>query len=140
MSSTVPVTDSSDAKECPDFLTTGVLWNAQRFPWFLVSVRVRDEGRLLDEVLMVPTHLHMKDVVRLVSETFHIVAVDYVSPGHVNGSGKWMIEPVMELSELSSLEGLLVPRCKVAADRVYRGHRLEHSGELGNERTIYRSH
>ena len=131
--------EDDGGEDCPDFLSVGVLWNDRPLPWFLVSMKVRSERHFLDEVLMVPTYHHLKRVFALADDRFQIQSVDYVSPGHVNQTGKWMIEPVLQLSELTSLEGRRVPRCWVGPARIYRGSRLEYPDELGNEQVIYRN-
>lgn len=123
----------------PTLLDVRAIWNDSPSPWFLISVQVNHGAGFVDEVLMVPTYIHLKEVTRLVSEQFKIHSVDYVTPGLVNRTGRWKIEPVLELSELTYGDGSRLPRCLVQGNRVYRANRLEHPEEFAVEDLIYRA-
>ncbi|WP_440778810.1 hypothetical protein [Pseudomonas syringae] len=124
-----------------DFLTAGLVWHPSCFPWFHVSVKVLsrdDRGRHEDQILMVSSYDRLKEIMSQENKLFRIKAISYVTPGDMNGSGQWQIEPLIEIIDLANDGGWSIPRCKVTDKRVYRGFSLEPVPEFWSERVIYR--
>jgi hypothetical protein len=124
-----------------DFLPQGVVWHPSGFPWFLVSVEVLDHDGLdlyQDQVLMISTYDHLKEVLAQVSKLMRVKYIDYVTPGHMNGSGQWQIERLVEIVDLANDGGWSIPLCKVSDTRVYRELTLVPVSEFRNEQVIYR--
>jgi hypothetical protein len=94
--------------------------------------------RLDDQVLMISTLEGLKDVLGQESEHFTVESIDYVTPGFMNETGRWQIESLVEITELSNDGGWGIPRCKVNDKRVYRELSLEPVPEFWNEQVIFR--
>ena len=124
-----------------DFLKEGLVWHPSLFPWFWVNVKVSDQdrkGRLDDQVLMISTLEGLKEVLGQGSELFTVESIDYVTPGFMNETGRWQIESLVEITELSNDGGWGIPRCKVNDKRVYRELSLEPVPDFWNEQVIFR--
>ncbi|WP_110948350.1 hypothetical protein [Pseudomonas bohemica] len=86
---------------------------------------------------MVPSLEGLKKLLGQQNDSFQIDAIDYVTPGFMNGSGQWKMERLIELSELFNDFGWSIPRCTVDGNRVYRGLHLVQTDEWTIERQVY---
>jgi hypothetical protein len=117
-----------------DFLSEGIVWNPLNFPWFNVTVSIEgDTGNSF----MVPSLDQLKRVLAKQNPRLKVESIDYVTPGCMNGSGHWKMEPLVEVTELFNDFGWSIPRCRVNSDRVYRGISLEPADEWKVERVVY---
>jgi hypothetical protein len=117
-----------------DFLSEGVVWHPLNFPWFNVTVSIEGDA---GNSLMVPSLAQLKLVLAKQTPRVKIQSIEYVTPGCMNGSGHWKMEPVVEVTELFNDFGWSIPRCRVKSDRIYRGIRLEPVDEWKTEHHIY---
>ena len=118
-------------------LSAGAIWNPSLLPWYNVNMEIWREDAFAQEVLMVPTMLELKEVIRMQSHSLRITSIELVTPGSMNETGRWQIEVVDEISELLDASGLSIPRCKVEGKRTYRGFSLEPNDEGLTETLIY---
>lgn len=71
-------------------------------PWFYVTLAECHEGLTLRNMLMVAD---VRTLEILLAEQHHdmkIEAVQLVSPGYINKSSRWMMEPLAEVAQVSS--------------------------------------
>gem|GEM_PF-6812226 len=120
-------------------LGPGFVWNSCLFPWYHVSVSLIEQGRVSPHAVMVSTLDELKKLLKQRSDCFTVTSIHYVTPGHMNESGDWKMEPLLEISELFNEEGWSIPRCKVGGNRVYRAMRLEPLSEWRNEQLVFRT-
>lgn len=119
-------------------LLQGVVWNSSLMPWYHVSVRILDQGNVSEHALVVPTFDELKRVLKRRSANFVVKSIEFVTPGHMNGTTGWRMEPLLEISELFNEGGWSIPRCTVSGSRIYRAMRLEPVSEWGNEQVVFR--
>lgn len=119
-------------------LSAGAIWNPSVLPWYNVNMEIWRGEAFAHEVLMVPTILELKEVIRMQSEFLRVASIELVSPGSMNETGRWQIEIVAEITDLVNASGLSIPRCKVEGGRTYRGFELEPNDEGLSESLIYR--
>lgn len=130
---------SSSRSPIRSLLEQEFVWNSCLTPWFYVSVGILDQGRVSDRAVMVQTFDAVKKLLKQRSDCFTVTSIHYITPGHMNGSGDWKMERLLEISELFNEGGWSIPRCKVGENRVYRAMRLEPASEWGNEQLVFRS-
>jgi len=117
-----------------DFLSEGIVWHPFNFPWFNVTISI--EGNPGNS-LMVPSLTQLKTVLSKQNSRVKVESIEYVTPGCMNGTGHWKMEPLVEVTELFNDYGWSIPRCRVKSDRVYRGISLEPVDEWTIEQTVY---
>jgi hypothetical protein len=117
-----------------DFLSGGAILHGESFPWFNVSIRI---GEKPANSLMVPSLDNLKKILAQRGPRLSIESIDYVTPGFMNGSGHWKMEPLLEVTELFNSFGWSIARCRVTNNRVYRGIRLEQMDEWTMEQPVY---
>lgn len=120
-------------------LGQGFVWNSCLTPWYHVSVSGFDQGHFSEHAVMVPTFDELKRLLKQQGDCFKVTCIHYITPGHMNESGDWKMERLVEISELFNEDGWSIPRCKVGGNRVYRAMRLEPVPEWGNEQIVFRS-
>jgi hypothetical protein len=69
-------------------------------------------------MLMVSSFEALKDILKVQHESFQVRSIQYVTPGFVNETGQWKMEPLIEASEAINQQGERVPLFKVS-DRTY---------------------
>ena len=50
-------------------------------------------------MLMVSSFETLKDILKVQHESFQVRSIQYVTPGFVNETGQWKMEPLIEASE-----------------------------------------
>lgn len=124
----------ADPRPMHDFMSGGVVRHATSFPWYNVTVRI--EGNEAN-CFMVPSLSHLKKILAQQSDHLTVEAIEYVTPGYMNGSDHWKMEPLIEVTELFNSYGWSIPRCRVLNDRVYRGISIEPMNEWTVEQHVY---
>lgn len=120
-----------------DFFCEGLVRNAELLPWYHVNVQVLQSETTDHQVLMIPTLDALKEVLKQEGASFTIESIDYVTPGYMNESGQWMMERMLEITELFNAGGWSIPRCKMKDGRIYRALSLEPQQDWGNEQVLY---
>jgi len=72
-------------------------------PWFHVAVTrpLLDDASI--EIVLVENTATLKTFIESFSETYKLKSLKVITPGAVNGTGDWLMEPVVELRE--SMDG-----------------------------------
>lgn len=101
-----------------DFLGRPFIRQTVMIPWFYLEARVQHGKEFVGEMLMVPTFDALKDILQAQHESFRVHSIQYVTPGYVNETGHWKMEPLLEASEATNQQGERVPLFKVS-ERTY---------------------
>lgn len=72
-------------------------------PWFNVTVVRRQNDEQYQDVLFLDNVRYLRQFASLTEDGMALCSVQIVTPGWVNGSGDWLMEPLIEVSE--SAEG-----------------------------------
>lgn len=64
-------------------------------PWFIVVYEDMEDGTLYRETVLLDTFFQILDI----NEIKTIIEVYIVSPSHMNGQGRWMMNPLIEILE-----------------------------------------
>lgn len=124
----------ADSLPVHDFMTPSIIWHSANFPWFNVTIRMQNDA---SNSLMVPSLAQLKQVLAQQGDDLKVESIEYVTPGFMNGSGHWKMEPLIEVTELFNCFGWSIPRCRVHEGRVYRGVTLEPTDEWTLEKPVY---
>lgn len=97
------------------FVEQEVAW-----PWFYLQM-VEDDGRdAFQSMLMVPTLPLLEQIVGAKSDHAWIEQAQLVTPAHINKTGRWMMEPLLEVSAIRNEQGQeLGYDCVVEGGRTY---------------------
>ncbi|MCW8275210.1 hypothetical protein IMF27_05415 [Pseudomonas sp. PCH199] len=101
-----------------DFLGRPYMRQTVMIPWFYLEAHVRYGKEFVGEMLMVSSFEALKDILKVQHESFRVRSIQYVTPGFVNETGHWKMEPLLEASEAINPQGERVPLFKVS-DRTY---------------------
>jgi hypothetical protein len=101
-----------------DFLGRPFMRQTVMIPWFYLEAHVRYGKEFVGEMLMVSSFEALKDILKVQHESFRVRSIQYVTPGFVNETGHWKMEPLLEASEAINPQGERVPLFKVS-DRIY---------------------
>lgn len=101
-----------------DFLGRPFMRQTVMIPWFYLEARVRYGKDFVGEMFMVSSFDALKDILKVQHESFRVRSIQYVTPGFVNETGHWKMEPLLEASEAINPQGERVPLFKVS-DRTY---------------------
>lgn len=101
-----------------DFLGRPFIRQTVMIPWFYLEAQILEGNEFVGEMFMVPSFDSLKDILELQHESFQVQSIQYVTPGFVNETDRWKMEPLLEASEAINKDGELVPLFKVA-DRTY---------------------
>ena len=101
-----------------DFLGRPFMRQTVMIPWFYLEAHVRYGKEFVGEMLMVSSFEALKDILKVQHESFRVRSIQYVTPGFVNETGHWKMEPLLEASEAINPQGERVPLFKVS-DRTY---------------------
>lgn len=75
-------------------------------PWFYVTVTEGSHGETLLTMLLVQEVSVLEALLAQQNGSMKVESVQLVSPGQINNSGRWLMEPLIELSRITSSEGL----------------------------------
>lgn len=90
------------------------------WPWFYLQLVEDDGGELFRSMLMVPTPVLLEQVVAAKSDHAWIEQAQLVTPSHINDTGRWTMEPLLEVSLILDEQGLEVGyRYRVAGGQAY---------------------
>lgn len=82
------------------FVEQEVAW-----PWFYLQM-VEDDGKeAFRSMLMVPTLPLLEQIVEAKSDHAWIEQAQLVTPAHINKTGRWMMEPLLEVSVIRNEQG-----------------------------------
>ncbi|WP_418643162.1 hypothetical protein [Stutzerimonas kunmingensis] len=95
------------------FVELEVAW-----PWFYLQLAEDKGTELFRSMLMVPTASYLEDVISAQAEQAWIERAFLVTPDYVNGSDRWMMEPLLEVASIRDLNG----REQAQQFRVEGGH------------------
>jgi hypothetical protein len=101
-----------------DFLERPFMRQTVMIPWFYLEAHVRYGKEFVGEMFMVPSFDALKDMLKVPHESFRVRSIQYVTPGYVNETGQWKMEPLLEASEATNPQGERIPLFKVP-DRTY---------------------
>ncbi|MNN29726.1 hypothetical protein D3C81_1433430 [compost metagenome] len=97
-----------------DFLARPFIRQTVMCPWFYLQAEVREGKEFLSEMLMVSSFDSLKDILEQQHDSFRVRSIQYVTPGFVNKTGQWRMEPLLEASEAISQSGEKIPILTVA--------------------------
>ncbi|MNG13786.1 hypothetical protein D3C85_574910 [compost metagenome] len=97
-----------------DFLARPFVRQTLMCPWFYLQAEVREGKEFVGEMLMVPSFDSLKDILEQQHDSFRVRSIQYVTPGFVNKTGQWRMEPLLEASEAISQSGEKIPILTVA--------------------------
>jgi hypothetical protein len=83
-------------------------------PWFYLQAEVREGKEFIGEMLMVSSFDSLKDILEQQHDSFQVRSIQYVTPGFVNKTGQWRMEPLLEASEAIGQSGEKIPILTVA--------------------------
>ncbi|MND23963.1 hypothetical protein D3C81_300690 [compost metagenome] len=75
-------------------------------PWFHVAVTRPQQGDTATEIVLIENTATLKIFIESFSETYKLKSIKVVTPGTVNGTGDWLMEPVFEVRE--SMDGAAI--------------------------------
>lgn len=101
-----------------DFLGGPFIRQTVMIPWFYLDAHVRYGKEFVGEMFMVSSFDALKDILKLQHESFRVRSIQYVTPGFVNETGLWQMEPLLEASEAINQLGERIPLFRVS-DRTY---------------------
>lgn len=108
------------------------------WPWFYMEF-VRDLGDdCMSSMLMIPAVPALQQLLDEQNERSWLAQAFLVTPGHVNGSGSWMMEPLVEVNvALDEEDGQLGYVYKVEGGHCYSTHPNAQRNNLRTSRTIF---
>ena len=97
-----------------DFLARPFVRQTVMYPWFYLHAEVREGKEFVGEMLMVSSFDSLKDILEQQHDSFRVRSIQYVTPGFVNKTGHWRMEPLLEASEALGQSGEKIPILTVA--------------------------
>lgn len=88
-----------------DFLNRPFIRQTVMIPWFYLEAHVGHGKERAGEMFMVSSFDALKDILEMQAETFKIHSIQYVTPGFLNETGQWRMEPLLEASEAINQNG-----------------------------------
>jgi len=109
------LSNGPDGVQFWSFVEQEVAW-----PWFYLQM-VEDDGKeTFQSMLMVPTLPLLEQIVGAKSDHAWIEQAQLVTPAHINKMGRWMMEPLQEVSAILNEQGQeLGYDCVVEGGRTY---------------------
>ncbi|MDH0155028.1 MULTISPECIES: hypothetical protein [Stutzerimonas] len=94
------LSNGPDGVQFWSFVEQEVAW-----PWFYLQM-VEDDGKeAFRSMLMVPTLPLLEQIVEAKSDHAWIEQAQLVTPAHINKTGRWMMEPLLEVSVIRNEQG-----------------------------------
>lgn len=119
-----------------DFLARPFVRQAVRCPWFYLEAQIREGKEFVGEMFMVSSFESLRYILELRHESFRVQSIQYVTPGFVNETGDWKMEPLLEASEAINQNGERVSLFKVS-DRIYSDLGVNTEVNLQNVRILF---
>lgn len=119
-----------------DFLGRPFIRQTVRCPWFYLEAEILHGKEFVGEMFMVSSFDALKDILELQHESFRVHSIQYVTPGFVNETGQWKMEPLLEASEAINQHGERVPLFRVA-DRTYSQLGVNTEVNLQNVKVLF---
>lgn len=95
-------------------------WN---WPWFYVQVGCKEAGECVSRLFMIASASDLAELINDQGKRYWVEQVNFVTPGHVNKQGRWLMEPLVEMSVArDESDGVLGHVFKVEGDRCYSLH------------------
>jgi len=90
------------------------------WPWFYLQI-VEDDGKeAFQSMLMVPSVPLLEQIIAAQTDHAWLEHAYLVNPGHMNNAGRWMMEPLLEISSIRDAQGnVLGHQYRVEGDRTY---------------------
>ncbi len=93
------------------------------WPWFYVQIGCTEAGESFTRLLMITTVSDLEQMVAEQGQHFWLEQVQLVTPGQVNKQGRWLMEPLIEVSVAQDdRDNSLGHVFKVEGDRCYSLH------------------
>lgn len=126
----------------PVFLSEDLhLWSyvehGLHLPWFYVRLAHQEDGLQMSRMLMLSNVETLQSILTQKTSSEWVDDVQLVTPSYVNNSNRWLMEPLLELTEVRSGHGLAKSYIyRVLGDRLYTHGQSDNFTEHGM-RTIY---
>ena len=119
-----------------DFLARPFVRQTVMCPWFYLQVEVREGKEFVGEMLMVSSFDSLKDILEQQHDSFRIRTIHYVTPGFVNKTGEWCMEPLLEASEATNKCGQRIPILTVVG-RSYTPLEISNDIDVANVKVLF---
>lgn len=97
-----------------DFLAQPFVRHAVACPWFYLEAQIREGKNFEAEMLMISSFESLKSILSLRHESFQVQSIKFVTPGFVNETGDWKMEPLLEAIEATDPNGELISLFRVS--------------------------
>lgn len=97
-----------------DFLAQPFVRQAVTCPWFYLEAQIREGKNFVAEMLMISSFESLKSILSLRHESFQVQSIKFVTPGFVNKTGDWKMEPLLEAIEATDPNGELISLFRVS--------------------------
>ena len=108
-----------------------------QLPWFYVRLAHHEDGMRMNRMLMLSNVEMLQSLLSQRTQSSWVEDVQLVSPGYFNKTGRWLMEPLLELVEVGTgpvQSNFFIYR--VMGDRIYTDGQTNNSaGQV--KRTIY---
>lgn len=106
-------------------------------PWFYARLVHEEDGLQISHMLMLSSLELLKSALTQRKPSASIDEIQLVSPGYFNKSGRWLMEPLLELTEVVAGRGQAISHIfRVMGDRLYTQGQADGAAEQVR-RTIY---
>ncbi|MNG20568.1 hypothetical protein D3C84_1048320 [compost metagenome] len=105
-------------------------------PWFYLQAEVREGKEFVGEMLMVSSFDSLKDILEQQDDSFRVRSIHYVTPGFINKTGQWCMEPLLEASEAINEGGQKIPILTVLG-RSYSQLEISTEMDLTNVQVLF---
>jgi hypothetical protein len=119
-----------------DFLARPFVRQTVMCPWFYLQAEVREGKEFMGEMLMVSSFDSLKDILEQQHDSFQVRSIQYVTPGFVNKTGQWRMEPLLEASEAIGQGGEKIPILTVAG-RTYSHMDISAETDFTNVKVLF---
>ena len=108
------------------------------WPWFYLQVVREHPGESFRSMLMISTVSELKELLDSQNEHMWLEQAQLVTPDHFNGRGRWIMEPLLEVSlERDERDGSLGHIFKVEGDLSYSTHPNSGRADLMSSQLIF---
>lgn len=74
-------------------------------PWFYLQIVEEDDKEAFRSMLMVPTPALLEQIVAAVNDHAWLEQAQLVTPGHINKTGRWLMESLLEVAAIRNEQG-----------------------------------